>query len=118
VIGNLVSNALRHTRAGSAVTVRVRSESDDRGRWATVEVADEGPGLSPEDSERVFERFYRADNARSRDRGGSGLGLAIVAALVAAHRGTVTVDSTQGKGATFTVRLPLRPAPHEAPATA
>jgi two-component system OmpR family sensor kinase len=73
---------------------------------------DRGPGLSDEQAERVFERFYRADAARTRrpDAGtGTGLGLAIVAALVAAHHGSVEVDSVPGEGATFRVRLPLAP---------
>lgn len=115
VVNNLLTNALTHTPAGTPVTVRLRSEPG----VAVVEVADQGPGLTPEQAERVFERFYRVDAARSRpagsraDRpqgggaGGTGLGLAIVAALVAAHSGTVDVDSTPGKGATFRVRLPL-----------
>jgi two-component system, OmpR family, sensor kinase len=104
VVGNLLSNAVSHTPAASAVTVRLRGEPPE----AVIEVADQGQGLTPEQSERVFERFYRADSARSRrSGGGTGLGLAIVAALVAAHRGTVEVDSVPGKGATFRVRLPL-----------
>ncbi len=78
-----------------------------------VEVADTGPGLTPEQAERVFERFYRVDEARTRRTGrattGTGLGLAIVAAIVAAHHGTVEVDATPGGGATFRVRLPLAP---------
>lgn len=114
VVGNLLSNAVTHTPAGTTVTVRLRSESG----MAVLEVADQGPGLTPDQAERVFERFYRVDTARSRRRsegttggaggaGGAGLGLAIVAALVAAHRGTVEVDSGPGRGATFRVRLPL-----------
>jgi two-component system OmpR family sensor kinase len=76
---------------------------------AVIEVADTGPGLRPEQAERVFERFYRADAARTRRGAGSGtgLGLAIVAALVAAHGGTVEVDSEPDVGATFRVRLPI-----------
>lgn len=77
-----------------------------------VEVADTGPGLTPEQAERVFERFYRADAARTRRASGitsTGLGLAIVAALVTAHHGTVQVAETPGGGATFRVRLPLLP---------
>jgi two-component system OmpR family sensor kinase len=74
-----------------------------------VEVADHGPGLTPEQAERVFERFYRADQARTRQAGGTGLGLAIVSALVAAHGGTVTVAPTPGGGATFRIVLPLAP---------
>ena len=76
---------------------------------AAVEVVDHGPGLAPEQAERVFERFYRADPARSRAAGGTGLGLSIVAALVAVHGGTVQVDSVPGRGARFRVVLPLAP---------
>ncbi|WP_211370650.1 sensor histidine kinase [Nonomuraea turkmeniaca] len=105
VIGNLLSNAVRHTPPGTAVEVRLlEGRLDDGGPAVVLEVADQGPGLSPEQAERVFERFYRADKARSRDEGGSGLGLAIVAALAAAHGGVAEVDS--GSGATFRVRLP------------
>jgi two-component system OmpR family sensor kinase len=74
-----------------------------------VEVADHGPGLTPEQADRVFERFYRADQARTRQAGGTGLGLAIVSALVTAHGGTVTVEPTPGGGATFRIVLPLAP---------
>ncbi len=74
-----------------------------------LEVADSGPGLTPEQAERVFERFYRADAARTRKTGGTGLGLAIVAALSAAHGGTVSVDSRPGEGATFRITLPMAP---------
>ena len=115
VIGNLMTNALTHTPADAEVTLRLRAAED---RHAVIEVADTGPGLSPEQAERVFERFYRADAARTRGTGtGTGLGLAIVAAIVAAHRGTVHVRSRPGEGAAFTVRLPLAPpAPPAAPA--
>ena len=112
VVRNLVDNALAHTPADTPVQVRVRTETSDGNGGAPaaiVEVADSGPGLTPEQAERVFERFYRADKARTRAAGGTGLGLAIVASLVAAHHGTVTVDSTPGQGATFRVRLPLAP---------
>ncbi|TDC78258.1 HAMP domain-containing histidine kinase [Micromonospora sp. KC606] len=109
VIGNLMTNALTHTPPEAAVTLGLRTES---GNLAVVEVADTGPGLTPEQAERVFERFYRADAARTRRASGmtsTGLGLAIVAALVAAHHGTVEVTDTPGGGATFRVRLPLLP---------
>ncbi|MFJ1539470.1 ATP-binding protein [Micromonospora chalcea] len=109
VIGNLMTNALTHTPSGASVTLRLRAEA---GNLAVVEVADTGPGLTPEQAERVFERFYRVDAARTRRAGGpisTGLGLAIVAALVAAHHGTVEVDETPGGGATFRVKLPLLP---------
>ncbi|NRQ36480.1 HAMP domain-containing histidine kinase [Nonomuraea sp. NN258] len=107
VVSNLTSNALIHTEPGTPITVRVGAGADT----VFLEVADKGPGLTPEQVERVFERFYRADSARSRRRSGedrgSGLGLAIVRALVVAHGGTVTVDSAPGSGSTFRVELPL-----------
>jgi two-component system OmpR family sensor kinase len=103
VIGNLVSNAINHTPPDTPVEVRLRTEDGS----AVLEVADSGPGLSAEQAERVFERFYRADPARGRVSGGTGLGLAIVAALVAAHGGRVEVDTTVGAGTTFRVYLPL-----------
>ncbi|GLZ59135.1 HAMP domain-containing sensor histidine kinase [Micromonospora sp. NBRC 107095] len=109
VIGNLVTNALTHTPPEAEIRVRLRAEP---GGLAVVEVADTGPGLSSEQAERVFERFYRADAARTRradGNTGTGLGLAIVAALVAAHHGSVEVTETPGGGATFRVRLPLLP---------
>jgi two-component system OmpR family sensor kinase len=101
VLGNLVGNALTHTSA--PVTVRLSTATGN----AVVEVEDKGPGIPPEDRPRVFERFYRADTSRTRTSGGTGLGLSIVAALVAAHRGTVEVLETPGGGATFRVTLPL-----------
>ncbi len=109
VLANLMSNALTHTPAGTAVEVLARTRLADGGLNTVVEVTDHGPGLSGEQADRVFERFYRADPARSRSRGGSGLGLAIVAALVAAHGGTVEVDANPGRGTTFRVLLPLAP---------
>ncbi len=102
VVGNLIGNALEHTPDAASVTVRVGTAGED----AVLEVSDTGPGLSDADATRVFERFYRADESRTRASGGSGLGLSIVAAIVAAHGGAVTVDSAPGRGATFRVRLP------------
>ncbi len=109
VIGNLMSNALTHTPDGTPVEVRLLSGTLYGALGAVLEVADQGQGLQANQAERVFERFYRADQARTRKTGGSGLGLAIVAALVAAHGGTVSVDSTPGHGATFRITLPLAP---------
>jgi two-component system OmpR family sensor kinase len=107
VVTNLLDNALTHTPSTTPVTVSLsRTERDGRG-WAVLEVSDEGPGLTAEQSERVFERFYRTDTARNRAQGGTGLGLSIVAAITAAHGGTVEVDSTPGHGTTFRVLLPL-----------
>jgi signal transduction histidine kinase len=109
VLANLVNNALTHTPAGSPVEVRVGTAPLDGRPGAAVEVVDHGPGLTPEQTERVFERFFRADPARSSAAGGTGLGLSIVAALVAVHGGTVQVDSIPGRGARFRVVLPLAP---------
>ncbi len=102
VLANLVNNALIHTPADAAVTVRLTPAADE----VRLEVADTGPGLPREEAERVFERFYRTDTSRTRASGGTGLGLSIVQALVTAHGGAVEVDSTPGRGTTFTVRLP------------
>ena len=109
VIGNLMSNALNHTPDGSPIQVRVLAGPRQPVPSAVVEVTDHGPGLRPDEADRVFERFYRADQARTRRAGGTGLGLAIVSALVAAHGGTVTLDTAPGEGATFRVTLPLSP---------
>ncbi|TAL12710.1 MAG: HAMP domain-containing histidine kinase [Frankiales bacterium] len=105
VVGNLVGNAVAHTAAGSTVEVRVSGRPGE----VAVEVRDDGEGMPPEVAARVFERFYRADASRTRGGAastGTGLGLSIVAALVAAHGGTVEVESEPGRGSAFTVRLP------------
>jgi two-component system OmpR family sensor kinase len=112
VISNLMNNALTHTPGGTPITVRLFAGpqgGDPAVPSAILEVADQGAGLTKEQADRVFERFYRADQARGRRTGGSGLGLAIVAALVAAHGGTVGVDTEPGRGATFRITLPLAP---------
>jgi two-component system OmpR family sensor kinase len=102
VLANLLGNALTHTPDGTAVHVSLRQEGDR----VRLEVADEGPGLPPDQLARLFERFYRVDPSRSRARGGSGLGLAIVQAIVHASHGTVTCTSTAGTGTSFVVTLP------------
>jgi two-component system OmpR family sensor kinase len=103
VLANLLGNAVTHTPSQTPIRVRVVAE----GPFAVLEVSDDGPGMRPEDTARVFERFFRADPSRVRSSGGSGLGLSIVAALVAAHGGTVDARSAVGVGTTFTVRIPL-----------
>ena len=103
VIGNLLANVRVHTGAGSPVEVILRRD----GPAAELRVVDHGPGIDPDHGAHVFDRFYRADPGRSRDRGGSGLGLAIVAAIVAAHGGTIHHEPTPGGGTTFVLQLPL-----------
>jgi len=103
VVGNLVRNALVHTPAASPIEIAVTTQNGT----AQLSVSDHGPGLNPEDRERIFEPFYRADPSRSRDSGGAGLGLSIVSAVVGAHGGKVDVRETNGGGATFEVALPL-----------
>ncbi|TAM91564.1 MAG: HAMP domain-containing histidine kinase [Jatrophihabitans sp.] len=100
VIRNLVNNAATHTEG----SIRVTAHRD--GDFVQIQVADQGPGLPPEEAVHVFERFWRADKARSRARGGSGLGMAIVASIVVRHGGTVHFASTVESGSTVTVRLP------------
>ena len=108
-VANLLENAVRLAPAGSTVRLAVGSE---RGRvW--VAVADEGPGIPPEDQPRVFDRFWRADKARSRADGGSGLGLAIVRQIAASHGGEVQLQSRVGVGSTFTIWLPVATLPRE-----
>jgi two-component system OmpR family sensor kinase len=104
VVANLLANTRVHTPEGTAVAVRVDVEGGD----AVVEVADEGPGMTPDAAAHVFERFYRADSSRNRKHGGgAGLGLAIVAAVVSAHGGRVSATATPGHGARFVVHLPM-----------
>ncbi|MFJ2745671.1 sensor histidine kinase [Streptomyces sp. NPDC087440] len=104
-VGNLVSNAVRHTPGGGHVTLRARCP--EPGDAVLLEVADAGTGIPAEDLPHVFERFWRAEKSRSRRTGGSGLGLAIVRKLTEAHGGTVSAVSTPGEGSVFTLRLPV-----------
>ena len=107
VIVNLVANAIKYTQEGGEVEVNVRR---DRG-VAVLEVSDNGAGISAQALPHVFERFYRADKARSRNSGGAGLGLAIVKAICTAHGAEIKVSSKEGKGSRFTVELPLLDVP-------
>jgi two-component system sensor histidine kinase SenX3 len=102
-VTNLIDNALKYADGASPVTVTVRPGDG----WADVVVRDRGIGIPQPELERVFERFYRVDKARSRDTGGTGLGLAIVRNVARAHGGEVLVTSREGEGSTFTLRLPL-----------
>ncbi|WP_045877376.1 ATP-binding protein [Pseudofrankia sp. DC12] len=101
-VANLLENAVNYSPRGTRVGLGVRCAGD----MVEISVADEGIGIAEKDLERVFERFYRADPARSRETGGTGLGLAIVKHIVTNHGGTVGVWSSEGAGSTFTLRLP------------
>lgn len=101
-VRNLLDNAVRYTEAGGRVTVEVGREGDE----AVISVTDTGAGIPQRDLERIFERFYRVDVARSRAKGGTGLGLSIVRHVVDSHGGKVSVESELGSGSTFTIRLP------------
>ncbi len=104
VIANLLANARAHTPAGTEIRVSINHDSDG----VRISVSDNGPGLSQSDQEKIFERFYRADTSRVRvDGEGSGLGLSIVDAVMKAHKGSVTVVSELGQGATFTLFFPI-----------
>ena len=103
VIMNILTNATKYTPAGGRIDIRLHVHDEQ----AVIEVTDTGLGISPEDLPHIFERFYRIDSARNRDQGGTGLGLAIVKAIITAHDGKISVDSTVGKGTTFSVSLPL-----------
>jgi heavy metal sensor kinase len=117
-VANLLENAVRLAPAGS----RIRVATGREGGWAWVSVADQGPGILPEDQPRVFDRFWRADRGRARRDGGTGLGLAIVRQIVESHGGQVRLHSNPGDGSTFVLWLPLapttgQPVPRETPAT-
>ena len=103
VIDNLLSNALRYTNAGGSVKTKLYKHEDK----IFIEVCDTGIGISEKDLPNIFERFYRADESRTRVTGGSGVGLAIVKAAVEAHNGTITAQSVKGEGSTFRIILPV-----------
>ncbi|MCX4851975.1 HAMP domain-containing sensor histidine kinase [Streptomyces sp. NBC_00893] len=103
VVTNLIGNAVTHTPPGTPIRIGVGTV----GPHAVIEVADQGPGLAPAERKRVFGRFYRTDDSRTRTTGGSGLGLSIAHALVTAHGGRITLDTTPGQGCTFRITLPL-----------
>jgi two-component system phosphate regulon sensor histidine kinase PhoR len=113
VFGNLIENAMKYGSSGHRVVVGARPLE------TAVEfyVQDFGQGMAEEHLNRIFERFYRVDKARSRESGGTGLGLAIVKHIVLAHGGTIRVESELGNGATFLFTLPLAPAAPPAPPT-
>jgi two-component system sensor histidine kinase BaeS len=102
-VGNLVTNAIRHTPPGGRITLAARTD----GPQVVIDVTDTGAGLAPDQAPLGFESFWRAEKSRSRQTGGSGLGLTIVRKLAEAHGGTASVTSTLGEGSTFTLRLPV-----------
>ncbi|MFJ6216815.1 sensor histidine kinase [Streptomyces sp. NPDC092296] len=121
-LGNLVENAVNYSTPRTRVAVAARTVAgvDDKGYadgsvLVEISVSDQGIGISEKDRERIFERFYRVDPARSRATGGTGLGLSIVKHVAASHGGTVSVWSVEGQGSTFTLRLPAGKAPAGTP---
>ena len=110
-VANLLDNAVRLAPAGS----RIRLATDSEGDRAWIAVADEGPGISPEDQPHVFDRFWRADKARSRADGGTGLGLAIVRQIAQSHGGSIRLQSKVGVGSSFVIWLPVTTPSAEAP---
>jgi signal transduction histidine kinase len=103
VIFNLIDNAIKYNKPQGSVNVILTPEKD----FATLKVADTGIGIGKDDLARIFDRFYRVDKSRSRQKGGSGLGLAIVNKIVEEHHGTIEVQSVLGEGSTFIIKLPL-----------
>ncbi|MBE0594814.1 MAG: hypothetical protein IH616_20705, partial [Gemmatimonadales bacterium] len=103
MLNNLLDNAVKYTPGGGTVRVRLAAEEGE----GLIDVSDDGIGIAPDHHDRIFERFYRVDQARSRELGGTGLGLSIVKHISKAHRGTVALESALGVGSTFRVRLPL-----------
>jgi len=104
-VANLVSNAIAYSPNGSVVSISRRRNGD----FVEIAVTDRGIGIAPADQERVFERFFRVDKARSRATGGTGLGLAIVKHVAANHNGSIRLWSRPGTGSTFTLSIPAYP---------
>ena len=102
-LANLLDNAVKYSPSGTQISISARAADG----WITFEVADQGVGIPSRDLDRIFERFYRVDRARSRTTGGTGLGLAIVRNVAHSHHGDVTVDSSEGDGSTFQLRIPI-----------
>jgi two-component system phosphate regulon sensor histidine kinase PhoR len=107
VLSNLIDNAIKYGRPGGSV--RVEGREAEGGELIELAVVDDGPGIPAEAAERVFERFYRVDTARSREQGGTGLGLSIVKHIIQAHGGEVRLDTAPGRGAAFRFTLPAVP---------
>jgi signal transduction histidine kinase len=118
---NLIENGIKYTEEGGSIHVSLRKEypfpvrdqshrvEKEREKFVKIIVSDTGIGISKEDQEKIFDRFFRVDKARSREQGGSGLGLSICRWIVEAHQGEIKVESELGKGSSFIVKLPSRP---------
>ena len=100
---NIIHNAVKYSPVGGAISVRVEDEPPGSMR---LEVADSGPGIAPEHAEKIFDRFYRVDESRSREAGGAGLGLSIAQWAVRVHGGDIRLLTAQGRGCTFQICLP------------
>jgi signal transduction histidine kinase len=103
---NILTNAVKYTPEAGSIAIMVKVAG---GEQLEIRIQDTGCGIDPEDIPHIFDRFYRADKARTRETGGTGLGLAIVREIIARHHGTVSLESAVGKGSTFIILLPLRP---------
>jgi two-component system sensor histidine kinase VicK len=102
VLTNVVSNSIKYTPEGGRIRIQARRDQDE----VVISVEDNGIGIPEKDLERIFDRFYRVDKARSREMGGTGLGLAIAQEIMEAHRGKISIASKLGVGTTVTLRLP------------
>jgi signal transduction histidine kinase len=115
VVNNLLSNAIKYSPGGGRVQIELEDATEGATTWALLRITDEGMGISTDDQARVFQWFSRGVNARRTTIQGTGIGLAGVRDIVEQHGGSVSVHSEEGKGSTFTVRLPTRPPPPSAP---
>jgi len=105
MLSNLIDNAIKYNKVGGNVLVEVKATQDE----ATISVTDQGQGIPSQHLSKMFERFYRIDNSRSRETGGTGLGLSIVHKICLLHNATISVESTVGQGSTFTVKFTKLP---------
>ena len=109
VIDNIMNNAIKYSPDGGTITVRLKQNQN----WVLLSISDQGLGIPRKDLGKIFDRFYRADKARSRAQGGTGLGLAIAKEIVTAHGGRIWADSREGHGSTFYISLPYEPMDEE-----